>query len=305
VKPYVVYHYPCFDGFTAAWAARKQFGADGAEYMPQTHGKGHGPNADDWNPGFEPGRPIYFVDYAPVGGKLLQRLLVNNPVTILDHHKSSWEALGSPVWGDTWEREYRATYYFDMERSGAGITWDFFHGKDNRPLLVDLIEDRDLWRFKLQDSRTYSAFFGLFPWTFDAWDEMDETLVNKPNVALDFGAAALQRDKRVMEDLLEGGTQCCVYIGGWRVPAVNCPKQYGSDVAHQLLAKYPDAKFAAYYWDRSDGRREWGLRSRGDFDVSEVARLYDGGGHKAAAGFTASYTDDLNLEARKKGTKFE
>lgn len=95
MKPYVIYHYPCFDGFTAAWSAYKHFGPEGAEYLPQTHGKGIGPNKDDWNPGFEAGRQIIFVDYAPVP-TLLKRLLKTNPVIILDHHKSSWEALGKP-----------------------------------------------------------------------------------------------------------------------------------------------------------------------------------------------------------------
>lgn len=31
---------------------------------------------------------------------------------------------------------------------------------------------------------------------------------------------------------------------------------------------------------------QWGTRSRGGFDVSEVAKALGGGGHKAAAGWT-------------------
>ena len=35
----------------------------------------------------------------------------------------------------------------------------------------------------------------------------------------------------------------------------------------------------------SDGRFQYSLRSRGDFDVSELAKKHGGGGHKGAAGF--------------------
>jgi uncharacterized protein len=31
--------------------------------------------------------------------------------------------------------------------------------------------------------------------------------------------------------------------------------------------------------------QQWGLGSMGDFDVSEIAKAYGGGGHKNAAGF--------------------
>jgi len=34
------------------------------------------------------------------------------------------------------------------------------------------------------------------------------------------------------------------------------------------------------------GRYQYNLRSRGDFDVSEVAKQFGGGGHAGAAGFT-------------------
>jgi nanoRNase/pAp phosphatase (c-di-AMP/oligoRNAs hydrolase) len=49
----------------------------------------------------------------------------------------------------------------------------------------------------------------------------------------------------------------------------------------------PSAPFAAVWFARDEHTDVWSLRSRGDFDVSEVAKKY-GGGHKAAAGFTAT-----------------
>ena len=35
--PLIIYHDNCADGFGAAWAAYKKFGADGAEYLPMNY----------------------------------------------------------------------------------------------------------------------------------------------------------------------------------------------------------------------------------------------------------------------------
>src|SRR5690606_18266248 len=85
-------------------------------------------------------------------------------IVILDHHKSAAEDLaafavpeprpGALGWEDVPRllRELAARNrppviaIFDMARSGAGITWDFFFAPRPRPWLIDYIEDRDLWR---------------------------------------------------------------------------------------------------------------------------------------------------------------
>jgi len=85
-------------------------------------------------------------------------------------------------------------------------------------------------------------------------------------------------------------------IGGSLVSVANLPYTMGSDAGHILCErpfipanKLPD--FAAYYYDTENGR-VFGMRSiEGGRDVSEVAKLYGGGGHKHAAGFRVSYSD--------------
>ena len=66
---------------------------------------------------------------------------------------------------------------------------------------------------------------------------------------------------------------------------VNCPPMFASEVGHSLLDKHPDAPFSAM-WFEANGKRMWSLRSRDDRqDVSEVAAIFGGGGHRNAAGF--------------------
>jgi nanoRNase/pAp phosphatase (c-di-AMP/oligoRNAs hydrolase) len=73
------------------------------------------------------------------------------------------------------------------------------------------------------------------------------------------------------------------------VLAVN-ETQYSSEVAGALAkdTRYP---FGACFSVRGDGLKVWSLRSDrnlGNFDVSAVARLRGGGGHRNAAGFKES-----------------
>jgi hypothetical protein len=37
---------------------------------------------------------------------------------------------------------------FDMNRSGAGLAWDYFQPMTSRLRFIDYLEDRDLWRFR-------------------------------------------------------------------------------------------------------------------------------------------------------------
>src|SRR5688500_3788876 len=101
---YVLYHGNCHDGFGAAWAARRKFG-DAAVYQPVTHG--YPP------PTMPPGSEVLIVDFAYPRSTLLE-LDDQHQVQVLDHHKTAQtdlEGLGFCI--------------FDLERSGAMLTWEY------------------------------------------------------------------------------------------------------------------------------------------------------------------------------------
>lgn len=72
---------------------------------------------------------------------------------------------------------------------------------------------------------------------------------------------------------------------GHIVPIVNASENI-SELGAAMNEAYPEAPFSVSYCDRRDGQRSFSLRSKNGFDVSEVAKAFGGGGHKAAAGFT-------------------
>ena len=76
-------------------------------------------------------------------------------------------------------------------------------------------------------------------------------------------------------------------IQGYTVPTLNTNALI-SLVGNRLCKLYPQSKFSATFFVRGDSNdRVYSLRLIGDFDVSEVARKFEGGGgHRNAAGFT-------------------
>jgi hypothetical protein len=81
-------------------------------------------------------------------------------------------------------------------------------------------------------------------------------------------------------------------IGGIVVPVASLPYTLTSDAGH-LMATEHASKIGVCYWDTPSGR-VFSLRSTDDGpDVSEIAKLYGGGGHKNASGFRVAYGHEL------------
>lgn len=275
-KTLVIAHKNCFDGFGAAWVCWHKFGDD-AEYVFASYG-------DPVEFTVE-GKDVYIVDFSYPREVLEDMKAHAHSLTVLDHHKSAQAAL-----------EGLDYCIFDMDRSGAQLAWDHLHvkgganrpfirsdGSYSRPSLVDYIGDRDLWRFQYPETKAIHAWLASYPKDFRLWDRLSDSLHRQPEVVVEAGRDILRaHDQQVREMVKEAQFAT---VGGHIVPAVNCPYQFGSDVGNMLCQAYPDLPFAAYYFDRADGEQQWGLRSIGDFDVSEIAKQYGGGGHKNAAGF--------------------
>ena len=202
---------------------------------------------------------------------------MRNPVVVLDHHKTAKAELeGLPF----------AT--FDLEKSGAVLAWEHFHPGKSVPKMLEYLQDRDLWRFALPGSREAAQWMRSHPFDFPVWNfarDAFEDEVALHAVWSEGGAMLRFQDQQVslMADRQEG-----IIIGGYNVPCVNATLFF-SEVGEELCKRYPDAPFSAYYLDWPD-RRQWGLRSRGGFDCSEVAKKYGGGGHPGAAGFITDRT---------------
>ena len=261
----VIYHGNCYDGVTAAWTAFKMFGYEGIRYLPF--------NYSDTPPDVI-GQDVLIVDFSFKRPVLEDMKKKANSLIVLDHHKTAQEDL----------KDF-PNAVFDMNRSGAGITWDFFFPITPRPRLVNYVEDRDLWKFALPSSKKVNAFI-------QSWDIDLATWIS--NVVPAFEMRSLEEIVREGESLLrieeKYVKQICANarlkkIGEHIGPYVETSVLM-SEVCDYLIKNYPgNYPFSFYSFHRKDGKIQYGLRSRSDFDVSVIAKSFGGGGHKQAAGF--------------------
>lgn len=296
--PLVIYHANCFDGFTAAWVFNTFYKKRKTllDPEPEYFGAHYGEEPPDCS-----GRDVYVLDFSYPRDTMIDKVILpSNRTFVYDHHKTAKEDLHDLPGEIRIKHNINRVgdkIVFDMARSGAGITFDELSadaGKragvhapraGGRSLwIVDYVEDRDLWRKALPRTDAFTAYMATQPMTFEAWDAMQAStlkdIADKGDVVQNYidqyGKKAI--DQARVEN-----------IAGYKAFTMNTPYMNCSEFLHMLLTTPNNMKvqpaFAASYFRTMKGEWQFSLRSLGDFDVSEVARKFGGGGHKNAAGF--------------------
>jgi len=260
MKPVTVLYHSDADGFASAYAAWRVY-QDTATYIPVQYNQPV--------PEIPEGTThLLIVDFS-YDRETCDALAAKYALLVIDHHKSA-------------EDNLRGSNYaiFSMNKSGCALTWEYFHKREPMPAILAYVQDRDLWKFELPESETINLYIATLPFEFDAWH--DEA-VHPGFILRAFNAGSyIQsfRNGQIKAALRD------VRIMFWdihEVPVLNASANV-SEIGNELCRVYPAAPFSATYCDRK-GVRSWSLRSVGDFDVSEVARRYGGGGHRNSAGF--------------------
>lgn len=265
----VIYHANCTDGFGAAFSAWKLLG-NRAEYYPCTHG--------DKPPNVK-GKNVVILDFS-FDNKTTKKLIKDaNSLLVIDHHKSAMVELHDI-----------SNTIFDMNKSGATMSWEWFHPGKEAPKFIQYITDRDLWKWELPYSKEFSAAFDMVPYEFEEFEKYEDDSVFDD--AVKRGSYILAYSKTVVKKVCEKATlkkykKMDVYV-------VNS-SHWMSEIGAKLS---PDCDFALiWYYDHDDQQTRVSLRSFHDhIDVSEIAKEFKGGGHRKAAGFTLSkdmHIDDI------------
>jgi oligoribonuclease NrnB/cAMP/cGMP phosphodiesterase (DHH superfamily) len=292
----VLYHANCPDGIAAAFACWQRFG-ETAEYIPVSYGQPMPPIPCE--------HTTYIVDFSYpkavletfLAARIHYRRGTHPQVIVLDHHASAERellpltAMGLPG----------MMICFDMRESGASLTWKYLQTGEwdprndpeveglehSMPTFFKYVRDRDLWQWKLPDSHPISLAYWALPKDWLSIEQFAQDLDEAEGyhrIVMQGTAMARYAHALIVEQAARAfqGT-----IGGYDVPIVNTTTLF-SEVGDYLCTTHPDILFCAYFFDRSDGKRQWGLRGHGKVDCSRVASAYGGGGHANAAGFVTA-----------------
>jgi len=148
----VIYHKNCSDGFGSALAAWTVLG-DTAVYHAASHGS---------EPPDVTGKNVIICDFSYKYDVLEQMIEKAENLIIIDHHKTAQEDL---------EKIPDVNKIFNMNHSGAYLTWKYFHPNEDVPKLILHIEDRDIWTFNLPDTKPFFSRFKDVPMTFKKYSK--------------------------------------------------------------------------------------------------------------------------------------
>lgn len=248
----VLYHADCADGFGAAWALWKRF--PNARFIPVKHGSPPPKDIADTD--------VVMVDFS-YSREVIEKLAETvTSFQILDHHVTAQASLtGLPY------------AHFDMSKSGAVLAWEWAH-EDPVPWLLQYIQDKDIWTWRLPNSREINAALSSYPFDFQVWDTLEQHILELE------GRAILRLEHALIGKIIEEAV--LVNFEGEMVPAVYSPIM-NSQIGERLCAGHP----FCIIWHQHDGRRYFSLRSRaGMADVGAIAARHGGGGHVNASGFS-------------------
>ena len=260
-RPLCIYHKNCLDGKAAAAVVLRK--APDAELLPMQY--------REPTPTVE-GREVYMVDFGlPI--EAMRALKAQATVlTWIDHHASSLPVHARLGWG-----------HLDVTTCGAVLAWRVLFPDQAMPAILPFIEDKDLWRWALPDSRAVAAglaraFAGL---------KVEGLLEADPAAMAELGRGDIAKQaERVREAVLTGVMVADAYgQRGLRMLAVqvNCDQNEVAELACQpVAAGGRGADLAVIYYRKGTGDWVHSLRSA-VVDCAAIAERFGGGGHPQSA----------------------
>lgn len=227
---------------------------------------------------------VYVGDFSFTKDELEELTKVTKSIIVIDHHLSAFESIG--------DLDY---VHIDLEKSGARLTWEFFFPHSGRmPILIAIIEDRDLWNFFYDKENTNAL-----------------TLALKSEKDLDFENLIENND--AVEDLIEKYKNVLKYIENedlkyskkvdnfmfFRTSFVGINTNLPSSNILNLASKERGKPALSYNIEKINDINNIKISMRNhdeSVDVSRICKLLGGGGHAKAAGATFN-VESLALDA--------
>ena len=249
-------------------------------------------------------------------------------IIIFDHHFS---------WYDKYIKDYKPKIkdrkklkvFFDEKnsKSACGLSFDYFKNKckkikgvdekeiervfnENLKCINNYIEDSDIGRFQIKDIHEFrSALSKDYPlhlsdFSFDYEKRINIYLKINPSFLVQYGKKILKNIKKQTKRILNDNWIYIVELkGGNKFLMCITEEKYVRNYACPLLGKISKKRgflpVGAFVYEYVNGLYKFSMRASDDTcDVSKIASLYGGGGHKGAAAFIMDYDgiDNLILE---------
>lgn len=242
---------------------------------------------------------VYIVDFSVPLEAMLKIAELALGVEWIDHHAGALplveglEALVASPGRDPADVEF----HFDTEHSGAYLAWyavNKYTCVTRPPAVIRYVEDRDLWRHRLPNSREINAALWLrYDVTRvrpeDIWEQFLNLDTELGKLAEEGKLLLKLRDQHVGRQVRQA-YRTDLFRGKFpdlNIWAVNTDSDI-SEVGEAVCREH-GADIAVVYNVRKNGDVLCSLRSANGTNCIPIAEAYGGGGHPAAAGCTLMF----------------
>ncbi len=277
----VLYHGADLDGKASAAICLKKF--PGSYMRPINYGF----KSFDWKDIDENTRVI-IVDFCLEPWSMMEKVLSKaKSLTWIDHHQTSI---------NEYQTHHKGETIPGIQKTGTAaciLTWKYFFPSEPLPEAVELLGQYDIWQ--LEDPRVLSFQFGMRSISHEPGSDIWGKLLN-PGVVAEETVKQLTKDgegilryQRIQNNLyarmLSFVTNLIVGEESYRAIACNAAMNNS-----QLFDSVWDGNkhdLMLSFHRRSD--QQWSVSlytKHDDINVGEIAKVFGGGGHPRAAGFT-------------------
>jgi hypothetical protein len=260
-RPLCIYHKNCLDGKASAAVVLRK--VPDAELLPMQY--------REPTPKVE-GREVYMVDFGlPIEAMRALKAQATT-LTWIDHHASSVPVQTRLGWG-----------HLDTSTCGAVLAWRVLFPDRPMPPILAYVEDKDLWRWALPDSRAVAAglaraYAGL---------KIDGLLDVTPAAMAELGRDDLAKQAVRVREAVQAGVAIDNPYGlrGVRMLAipVNCDQNEVAELACQPTSEGGlGFDLAVVFYPKKDGSWVHSMRST-TVDCAAIAERFGGGGHPNSA----------------------
>lgn len=276
---YVITHGSCPDGFMSAtivrkWLISQKVNIDKVIFMNAYYGTDY-----SYLPEQLKDKYVLICDFS-FSEKITNEMIIstNNNLLILDHHKTAQSNLINIP------KEY---VVFDMNHSGAFITYTYLFGFVNIPNGVLYIEDNDLWFNKMTNTKEITAYISTLKYTFDEYEKLfaNSYMIN---TVIPLGKGMVLLNNSYVKQIIKNSYVSFIELNKkyYFVALINS-QILRNELGSNLLTYHNNVNFSAVYTHNMIKQHTiFSARSSNDkTDTTEISKIFNGGGHRNASGF--------------------
>ena len=248
---------------------------------------------------------LYVVDYSFPVNHFKHHGNLFKSVTILDHHDTAINAYLKEFIGEKEGSRIRIisepniNIIFATEESGAKLAYSYLFPEDPIPEIIELVSDRDLWKFKLKNTKAFHSGIKLL--NIENFFNLNLTVKYSLSRILDIGGVfENELTSRISKIKKSGVTPISISIHGcvYNSAIINSYLDIGSDLCDSIISEGYSIVIAYYVGKNNDV--SYSVRSVPNLDSSIISKKYGGGGHLQASGFHSDTALLFNILQTKK-----